>query len=97
MNEHPILHERQKWSTENLPPNYPSKCDRQLLREVIQDLYWELDKKTREGKNNEFWRFIILNAIQSGTIELQHRTNSLIALTTLGGVIISLIALLGSY
>ena len=85
--------ERQKWTTENLPKEYPTKCGRKELNEAIQDLSDELYKETLKGRSNEFWRFLILNLIQLGHNELQRRNNSLVAKTTLGGVIISLIAL----
>lgn len=84
--------EKAKWTTENLPKGYPTECERKELNEAIQDLSNELYKKTQEGKNNEFWRFLILNLIQSGHNELQRRNNSLIAKITLGSLIISLIA-----
>lgn len=84
--------EKQKWTTEKLPKGYPTECKRKELNEAIQDLSNELYEKTQKGKSNEFWRFLILNLIQSGHNELQRQNNSLIAKATLGGLIISLIA-----
>jgi hypothetical protein len=85
--------DRQKWTTEKLPDGYPVKSKRKILQEVIQDLSEELVAKTKLGKSNEFWRFLILNHIQSGKDELQNRNNSLLAGVTLGGLAISLIAI----
>ena len=84
--------ERQKLTTENLPTGYPIECERKELNEAIQDLSDELYEKTQRGKVNESWRFLILNLVESGQNELQRRNNNLIAKATLGGLIISLIA-----
>ena len=84
--------ERQKWTTENLPTGYPIECERKELNKAIQDLSDELYNKTKRGKVSEIWRFLLLNLIESGHNELQRRNNNLIAKATLGGLIISLIA-----
>ena len=82
-----------KYTIDTLPEGYPNDCKRRILNKVIQDLSDELYEKTQKGKSNEFWRFLIINSIQSGHNEMQRRNNNLISKATILGLIISLIAI----
>ena len=84
---------REKWTIDKLPEGYPTKCGRTVLNDVIQDLSDELYKKTQEGKDNPFWRFLGINSIQSGHNELQKRNNNIVLKATIFGLIISIIAI----
>jgi hypothetical protein len=47
--------ERKKWNNDHLPDGYPSRCETEQIKNIIQDLNDEYIVKTRSGKNNVFW------------------------------------------
>ena len=55
--------ERTKWYTDNMPKGYPTQCDVELLKEVVQDLNDEYIAKKKGGKNNPYWEGIIKQQI----------------------------------
>lgn len=65
--------EREKWSTSHLPEGYPTKCDIEQIRNVIQDLSDERYQKIQGGKLNKIWESLISNLLKSGYDELTQR------------------------
>lgn len=90
-----MFKEREKWTADKLPENYP-QCSRRDLRNAIKDLSAELViRSLRDAKDFESrgWKERIVAFIQIGSSELQHRSSNYALTATLVGLLISLIAI----
>ena len=88
--------EIKKWTSDNLPKGYPTKCGRRILNNVIEDLSEELVHKTiNDNKDlyNKTWANRIITFIQLGHGELQRKNNFLMLIANILGLLIALIAI----